>query len=288
MGLYDRSYMHEQPGNDERSAKSAMWYIIAANALILFFIAPPGTARYAELALHTGTLSPFTAVQLLSCGFLHANFTHLLFNMYGLYLFGSIAAPILGKKRFLTLYFAGIILSSLVFYIVNMGRPMSLVGASGAICAVTIAAAMVDPEKQFLIIFMPFSPIKITTMVVCYTILNFFMSVNGSPHDPTSYLAHLAGFIAGYLLMKIIAKDVTRWDPLKFLKSAPKAQKAPKQPRRESSSFSRKENNYDTSKPVSNAELDELLDKISTHGINSLSDYEIARLRQARKEMRGE
>ena len=283
MGLYDRSYMNETPSGNSGSDRSAVWYLIAVNAAIYFLIAPSGSPRYAELALSTNELSISTILQFVSYGFLHADFSHLLFNMYGLYLFGSIAAPVLGRRKFCILYFAGIIISAAVFYLVNMGKPMSLVGASGAICAVTIAAAMIEPERKFIVIFMPFNPIKITTMVICYTILNFLMSVNGSPHDPTSYLAHLAGFAAGYLAMKMIAKDSILWDPLKLKKSP---HTAPKQPKREA--VFTKEKKYDSSTPVSNAELDELLNKISAEGINSLSDYEISRLRQARKEMRGE
>ncbi|MBQ4314149.1 MAG: rhomboid family intramembrane serine protease [Lentisphaeria bacterium] len=282
MGLYERNYMNE-PRENYSSGRRAMWWLIAINVFVYFFVASPGDQRYITFALHASECSMMTPVQFLTSGFLHGNFSHLLFNMYGLYLFGSIASPILGEKRFCTLYLAGIIISSGAFYLINLGKPLFLVGASGAICAVTIAAAMVDPEKRFIMIFMPFTPIKITTMVICYTILNFLMSV-GDAGNSISYLAHLAGFIGGYILMKLIAPDCVLWDPLKLKNRSGKTQTPPppKKP------VFRRKPESDSSTPVSNAELDMLLDKISREGINSLSEHELARLRQARKEMRGE
>lgn len=281
MGLYDRSYMYQQQDAAEHRSKAAVWWLIAINAFVYFFLR--GTDLYGMSMLRTDLLTPATAFQLFSCGFIHGNFTHLLFNMYGLYLFGSIAVQYLGDKKFCAVYLAGIFLSSLAFYVINMGKPMYLMGASGAICAITIAAAMVSPDKKFFIIFMPFTPIKITTMVVCYTIIEFLMTVNSSANDTTAYLAHLAGFISGYILMKIIAKKEILWDPLKRKISA--AQPPPR-PRQEKRAESRRMDNDST--PVSNSELDALLDKISRDGINSLSEYELSRLRLARKQMRGE
>lgn len=279
MGLYDRSYMNQQQEMPEHHSRAAVWWLIAINAAVYFLF--KGTDLYRMAILSTDTLSIQTAVQLFSCGFLHGDFTHLLFNMYGLYLFGSIAAPCLGDKKFYIIYLAGIALSSLTFYIINMGKPMYLLGASGAICAITIAAAMVSPEKKFFIIFMPFTPIKITTMVICYTLISFLMTI-GNSYDTISHLAHFAGFISGYVLMKIIAKENILWDPLK--RNISKMPPPPRWHREKKNNFS---DNNDSS-PVSNAELDALLDKISKSGINSLSEHELSRLRRARKQMRGE
>lgn len=282
MGLYDREYMQQDDRDKYSSGRRLMWQLIAINLLMYFFVASPGSAAYNYLALHADKWSADTLFQVVTYGFLHANFSHILSNMYGLYLFGSIVAPVLGGKKFLTLYMSGILVSSLVFYIINFGQASSLIGASGAICAVTIAAAMVDPEKKFIMIFMPFTPIKISTMVVCYTLLNFLLALADRPQDPTSYLAHLAGFAAGYLVMKLFNKDVVRWDPLKF------TQKAKSTPPPHAKEKSGKKNfNSNDAGPVSNAELDALLDKVSKEGINSLSDYELSRLRRAREEMRG-
>ena len=97
-----------------------------------------------------------------------------------------------------------------------------------------------------------------------------------------SNLAHLAGFVAGYIALKLIAKKDILWDPFKNKSGSEKKQTF-------SDSGKQNESCHTDSKnagPVSNAELDALLDKVSQKGINSLTEYELARLRQAREEMR--
>ena len=89
MGLYDRSYMHQQQESPARYGRSAVWWLIAINAAVYFFF--KGTDFYRMAMLRTDITEPVTALQLLTCGFLHGDLTHLFFNMYGLYLFGSIA-----------------------------------------------------------------------------------------------------------------------------------------------------------------------------------------------------
>ena len=279
MGIYDRQYMYQ---NDKagNSGKSVIWYLIGINALLYLFIATPGSALFQQLACWSWDSGKFRIYQLLTSGFLHGDFQHILFNMYGLYLFGSIAAPILGEKRFLGCYFAGIIAGSLAFCAFDSAY--YLVGASGGVCAVTVAAAMLEPSRRFFIIFMPFTPIKITTMVICYTIIDILMSLDRS--SSVSNFAHLAGFAAGYIAMKLIAKKDINWDPFKSLN---KASGNNQQSFRKADTG--KSRNFDSRNdgPVSNAELDALLDKVSQNGINSLSEYELARLRRAREEMRG-
>lgn len=278
MGIYDREYMYKNQ-SEASSGKSTVWYLIAINALIYFFIAPPSSKLFLQLACWGWRATKnFEIYQLLTSGFLHGNFTHILFNMYGLYLFGSIAAPILGTKRFLSCYFAGIIAGSLAFCAVDSAY--YLVGASGGVCAVTVAAAMLEPSRRFFVIFMPFQPIKITTMVICYTIISALMIMDTSGN--ISNLSHFAGFLAGYAAMKIVAAKDILWDPMKSKKlSQAKEAFRTTEPRQERKSYE------DNDGPVSNAELDALLDKISQNGINSLSEYELARLRRAREEMRG-
>lgn len=280
MGIYDRQYMYQNQSEND-SGKSIIWYLIAINALIFLFIAPPGSKLFLQLACWGWKATDnFHIFQLLTSGFLHGGFSHILFNMYGLYLFGSIASPTLGAKRFLTCYFAGIIVGSLAFCAFD--NAYYLVGASGGVCAITVAAAMLEPSRRFFIIFMPFTPIKITTMVICYTVIDILMAMDRSSN--VSNLAHLAGFIAGYATIKLIAAKDILWDPFKSRKQGETKQTAfrtsePKQAKSAASA--------DNDGPVSNAELDALLDKVSQNGINSLSEYEIARLRRAREEMRG-
>ena len=276
MGLYDRNYMYDAPDRGRDGGMGVLWALIAVNAVIYLLIAPPGSAVYRYLALHC-TERDFHIFQLLTAGFLHYDFTHILFNMYGLYIFGKLVAPHLGRGRFLTLYLSGLLCSSALFLLLNWNTRIVLVGASGAICSVMMAAAMLEPDQRFVMLFMPFSPIKTSTLIACYTIIEILMTLLSS-QSHVAHLAHLGGFVSGYLLMKLIRRGNVAWDPFRRKRKNLWQGSASAPPPSEDIRFA--------DSPVSREELDALLDKISRSGINSLSPQELARLKQAREEMR--
>jgi len=279
MSLDNREYMHRPPESGEGDPRQALWAIMIINA-VLFVTAGPGTRAFSRLALSfNGTSWDFmTLVQLVTAGFLHGSFFHLFFNMWGLYLFGSLVLPHIGKTRFLWLYMVGILSGNLLFLLFNLHGYSILVGASGAVCAVMIAAAMLEPDQRFMLLFPPV-PMKAKTLVVCYTVLEvLLMFSHAQPH--VAHLAHLGGFAGGYLFLKLSHGITFRWDPFqRKTASAPHYH----------TEYRWTTPPHETGDgPVSSRELDALLDKISREGINSLSEYEIGRLRRARREMRGE
>jgi len=276
MSLRDRDYMRTPPDGYGRSGgMNMLWGLILVNAAV-FFLVPPHTRIYDLLALHC-VKGNFYFYQLVTAGFMHANFTHILFNMYGLYIFGKLVIPHLSGRRFLVLYLAGVLCGNALFLALNWNVGIPLVGASGAVCAVMMAAAMLEPNQRFMMLFMPFTPIKTSTLIVCYTILEVIMLLT-SAQSTVAHLAHLGGFVAGYLCVKLMCRGNTAWDPFRRKRTNYwQRQAAEERPDREFRSDGR---------PVSREELDALLDKISRHGINSLSPEELARLKQAREEMR--
>ncbi len=263
MSIYDRSYMRTNSPAPDHSRRP-IWILIAINVALLFV-----DQFRVELALDCSARG-FRIYQLLTAGFIHADFWHLLFNMYGLYLFGSLVAPHLKEREFYWLYLVGVLTGNLIFWVFNFETPARLVGASGAVCAVMAAAAMFEPDRRFVMIFFPFFPLKTSTLVVVYTILEIIYQLNGL-ESGIAHLAHLGGFLGGYILLKIIAGNRLSWDPLHWKRKITV----------KNSDFS-----ASTGTPVSGAELDYLLDKVSRGGINSLTPEEYARLRQAREEMR--
>ena len=285
MGLYDRGYMYGGRSSDGDSGRSVLWGLIAVNAVMFLLIAPPGSRFFYDLAMICKPGS-FGVYQLLTAGFLHGSFGHILFNMYGLYIFGTLVLPHLGARRFLGLYLAGVLCGNLLFLLVNWGRPGVLLGASGAVCAVMMAAAMLEPDRRFMMLFLPFTPIKTSTLVVCYTILEILMEISGA-EGGVAHLAHLGGFVGGYIVVKLLLRGNVAWDPFRRRSGAKFNWKGPSGGR----------NGYyeppppprdvpGSDAPVSRRELDALLDKISRDGINSLSPEELARLKRAREEMR--
>lgn len=278
MSLYDRNYMHNDHQQEDYSNRNIIWILIAVNAVIFFFIAPPGSSTAGKLALWCSPQA-FNVWQIVTAGFLHADFQHILFNMWGLYLFGSLVKPYMSSRNFFLLYMAGVLSGNLLFLASSWGKVNILMGASGAVCAIMMAAAMLEPEKRFVMLFMPFAPIKTSTMVICYTILEVILQYSGA-QSSVAHLAHLGGFAGGYILIKALFKNQVAWDPFRRKKS-PRAStgkpfftSAPPPPA------------ADSDAPVSPAELDYLLDKISREGINNLSEQELAKLRRARQDMR--
>lgn len=291
MSLFERNYMHEPRGTSPQSRfddwRTMLWTLIGINALFYFIIAPPGSQLYMSLMLLGG--GPFInqLYQLVTAAFLHANFSHILFNMYGLYLFGGLVGPHIGGWKFLTLYLIGGVTGNLLFLACNFGEPTMIVGASGAVCAMMSAAALLEPNRRFVMIFMPFFPLKTVTLVIGYTVIEVLLQITGT-QDGVAHLAHLGGFLGGYIYLKLLFKNNLPWDPFRR-KARPGEWRRP--PEEGSSRFGFGSGfgsgGNDANRPVSSAELDALLDKVSRNGINSLSEYELTRLKKAREQMRG-
>jgi len=272
MGLFDRDYM-SGGGEPVRDEMKYLWGLIAVNVVVFLLTAgDPGLQMRLSMCCLPGRFQFF---QLVSAGFVHGNFSHILFNMWGLYIFGKLVVPHLGGRNFLWLYLAGVLCGNVLFLLFNWNAGGLLCGASGAVCAVMMAAAMLEPERRFVMLFMPFSPIKTTTLVICYTLLEIVFELTRTQAG-VAHLAHLGGYLGGYLLVKIVMRGNVAWDPFRRRGGARINWKEPP----------RGNPHFTAGGPVSRDELDALLDKISRSGINSLSPEELARLKQARDEMR--
>ena len=282
MALYDRGYMRgSSPGEQAISGMGMIMVLIAIN--VVLFLAGNILPGLAEMLLLTPQgIRSGRIYQLVTAGFLHLEFFHLFFNMWGLYLFGGLVAPHIGGRRFLWLYLIGAVSGNLLYLVLNWNSPGGLLGASGAVFAVMVATALLEPNRQFFIIPLPI-PMKTRTLVVCYTILEVLLLANNK--DGIAHLAHLGGVIGGYLYMKLLYGNRLAWDPFRRRPAAWRPQfrgGAPEPP-----PVGGAGNAAQRGGPVGARELDALLDKVSRDGINSLSEYELARLRQAREEMRG-
>lgn len=278
MGLYDRDYMNPQ-GTDGGDGRRMLWGLIILNVIVYF-------TRLESLALIvTKEFSTVNLLQLLTAGFYHKSFFNLFFNMWGLYIFGTLVAPRTSGLGMLFIYLAGSISGNLLFLLTASGAVTPFFGAVGAVCAMMTAAAMLEPERKFMLIIMPFAPIKITTLVICYTLFDILSGLSSG----MMYLSHMAGFIGGYLMMKLIFGRNVAWDPLRLnKKSSNSGSFSRSRPTPKPSTPPKSAASGSADSPVSQKELDALLDKLSTGGINSLSEYELERLRKARRQMRGE
>ena len=178
------------------------------------------------LGLHLFLAPDFRPYQLVTYMFMHGGFTHILFNMYAVWVFGSILERVWGSSRFLLFYIvtgvgAGLV-QELVQYLyysmnlaqyaqVNMGGgfivPMAeylnlwtTVGASGAVYGILLAFAMTFPNEQLFMIPFPF-PIKAKYFVIIFCVLELLLGLSNNAGDNVAHFAHLGGMLFGFLLI---------------------------------------------------------------------------------------
>ena len=178
------------------------------------------------LGLHLFLAPDFRPYQLVTYMFMHGGCTHILFNMYAVWVFGSILERVWGSSRFLLFYIAtGVgagLVQELVQYLyfsmnlaqytqVNMGGglivPMAeylnlwtTVGASGAVYGILLAFAMTFPNEQLFMIPFPF-PIKAKYFVMIFGALELFTGLSNNVGDNVAHFAHLGGMIFGIVLI---------------------------------------------------------------------------------------
>lgn len=144
----------------------------------------------------------FMPWQVLTYAFLHGSFTHLLFNMFGLYMFGSDVERVWGTSRFLKYYLlcalAGAAAQMLFSLITGSGAPM--VGASASIFGLLVAFARLYPNRMVIPLFPPI-PMRAPVFVAVYGALELVLGVTGSAAG-VAHFAHLGGLVGGYLYLK--------------------------------------------------------------------------------------
>ena len=285
--LNDRDYMRRRRREDsdpETGGMRSLFILIAANVLAFILFRTPDFRLVPQIFQSGDYWTIVTAL------FMHDSLWHLFFNMFSLYIFGQMVAPVLGTKRFLALYFTAGIGGNLLWLLSNVTAPVGLVGASGAVMGVIMVSAMMAPDVEMYLLFIPF-PVKLRTMAIVFLALEIFSQLT-QPDSPVAYLAHIGGFVMGYLFAILFLKQFVRWDPLRILGGGNTRRPGNANPY--NWKVSGRNNNTTSSAgtaggppPVTQRELDMLLDKISKQGINALSEAEMARLRQAREQMRG-
>lgn len=163
-----------------------------------------------------------TLFQLVSYMFMHANFTHLFFNMFALWMFGRIVEYDLGSKRFLTYYLICGVGAALIQLGVNYAEISTLVaqgythlprfttvGASGAVFGLLLAYGMLHPNNVVMLMFPPIA-LKAKWFVVIYGALELMGGVASSGSN-VAHFAHLGGMLFGWLLLRTWKKKNKIW-----------------------------------------------------------------------------
>jgi membrane associated rhomboid family serine protease len=168
--------------------------------LATFALWPVGHLTLAQSGGEVG----FTLWQLITCGFLHANFLHLAINMYALWMFGSDVERAVGSRHYLILYFASLLSSSatqlLVVSMMTSTGVYPTVGASGAIFGILLVFGLLFPHRTIILLIPPI-PMPAILFVILYALLELFSGVFGTDQG-VAHFAHLGGMIGAYLTLR--------------------------------------------------------------------------------------
>lgn len=140
-------------------------------------------------------------------GFLHADWSHLGFNMYALYLFGGIGVRSFSSINFLLIYFGSLLVGSMYsLYQHKSELYYSAIGASGAVSGVMFSAIMLYPEKIYSFLFFPFIGFPAYILGIGYLLYSIYGMKNRVGN--IGHSAHLGGAIGGYVLTLILKPSV--------------------------------------------------------------------------------
>jgi membrane associated rhomboid family serine protease len=145
--------------------------------------------------------SAFHWWQIVTYSMLHGSAVHLLFNMWGLYLFGREVERAIGAARLWTLYLTSVIsagLTQLIVLSLYGGPPYPTVGASGGVFGLLIAFAMLYPRRRLILLFPPI-PMPAWLFAILYAIVELALGLSGS--TGVAHFAHLGGMLGGWLVL---------------------------------------------------------------------------------------
>lgn len=201
---------------------TAIRHIIIINILVMIMTKLNADFMYGKFALFYPTSPFFHWWQPVTHMFMHGGFWHLLFNMYTLYLFGSVLERVWGTKKFLVFYFVTGIGAAAIHTGVEWLQMQSwlgqaaqgsiaaqtaihalkitpTVGASGAIYGVLMGYAMLYPDS-LLTLFIPPVTLKAKWFVLIFAAIELLTGVTGTGGG-IAHFAHLGGLVFGFLLI---------------------------------------------------------------------------------------
>ncbi len=234
-----------------RSVPETIKQLIIINIIFYFGSQFLGDLSYDFLALHYFENDKFLISQLVTHMFMHGSPSHILFNMFGLWMFGSPLEQMWGKKKFLFFYFsAGLGAAALQMFVydfqvqtlydvvelnnLSLSDPGVLlnyisqndynqaissfnsvmVGASGAIYGVLVAFAFSFPNSKLMLLFPPI-PIKAKYFVPLLILIDLFFGLSSFSIGSIAHFAHIGGALIGLVMVLYWKKNQfnsNRWN----------------------------------------------------------------------------
>ncbi|NOY79981.1 MAG: rhomboid family intramembrane serine protease [Kiritimatiellaeota bacterium] len=296
--LSDRDYMSGRPRHSYRHPSgretSIILPLIIANVVVFLFTMADagrrGPGLIDVLALSSYGVRHYQLWRLGTYMFVHGGFSHILWNMWGLYLFGRLVESRIGPRRFLQLYFTSGIIGGVVWLLFNWNSPIPVVGASGGVFGVMMAAAMMFPNHMIMLLLPPI-PMRLKTFVAVYAGIQVVMSISTAQHrgGGIAYIAHLGGLLGAFVYMRWL---LGRPGPHRAARTGlrewwKKRRAAAKHRRFDNLDGDRPSPDDDEGDTPLSVEVDRILDKIGREGLSSLTPAEKRTLDRARERLRG-
>lgn len=181
-------------------------HLIIINVLMFFGTELLMSDNKIMLAMFHPSTEYYRPYQIVTYMFMHGSITHLFFNMFSLFMFGTSLEMVLGPKKFLFFYFFtgfGALALYLLVQTLEMSYynlpPNPVVGASGAIYGLMAGYAMLFPENKLQLFFPPIVlPAKY--FVLIFAAIELYLGVSGY-NTGVAHFAHLGGALFGVLLL---------------------------------------------------------------------------------------
>jgi len=293
MGIYDRDYVRSTRTAPRTMARASTgvgrlrmvsvntWLIIINAAIFAVGAFSPQLHNAFINYGHFSTFWGFRKLEvwrLITFQFLHANLMHVFFNMFGLFIFGSLVEQYLGARRYLAFYLTCGIFGGLMYLLLNLvglahiplpgalvvSQNTQLIGASAGVFGVILACAYIAPDLTIQLLFPPI-PLKMRTFAYAYVAIALFNLLFGG-HNAGGDAAHIGGAIAGYFFIRNAHLLTDFFDVFND------SRKHPPGVRRT---------------PPKGDEVDRILAKVRQSGLASLSEREKRALRRATDAGRG-
>ena len=213
-----------------RNIPTVTRYLLIANFIVFFLAAVLqryGIDLNALGGLHYVSASSFHWWQPFTYMFLHANLSHIFFNMFAVWMFAPVIEQEWGARRFALYYLVcglgAAVIQELVWMLMlsNMSGSYSAealayyaamlntIGASGAVFGILFAFGWLYPDVPMYILFIPI-PIRARTFVIIYALIELFAglgSIAGLSADNVAHFAHLGGMLFGFILIMLWKHD---------------------------------------------------------------------------------
>ena len=290
--LEDRSYMKEPVFGPKKSITVTMLIVLGDCFVlqsILVSYSAGGRAPLSEMSLTGEAIRRGHIWQLLTFQFLHMGFLHVFFNGLCLYFLGRALETSLSTRHYLQLYLgaglAGGLMQAIGNLVLPYNFPTPVVGASAGVSGMIAAFSFLYPAQEIYLFFVLRFPARFFFIFAVILSVFFILVPAGGAGLGVAHGAHLGGLLFGYAYARWMLHADWKMPKFTFFRNFRKPKEF---------IHTRQANAWTAQKPAQpelpseefiSREVDPILDKISAHGIQSLTDREKKILEAARAKM---